>query len=45
MEDMGYLNLDIDFVFLKGIVFDGFFFEVKVLQPKSPTATDSGLMD
>ena len=45
MEDMGYLNLGIDFVLFIDFFFDGFFFVVKVLEPKSPAATDSGLMD
>ena len=53
MEDTGYLNLGIDFTFLIlviDIVFDCFFFvvkvlEPKVLEPKSPAATESGLMD
>ena len=41
MEDMGYLNLGIDFVLFIAIFFDGFFFVVKVLEPRSPAATES----
>ena len=45
MEDMGYLNLGIDLVLFIDTFFEGFFFVVKVLEPKSPAATDSGPMD
>ena len=45
MEDMGYLNLGIDLVLFIDTFFEGFLFVVKVLEPKSPAATESGLMD
>ena len=45
MEDMGYLNLGIDLVLFIDTFFDCFFFVVKVLEPKSPAATESGPMD
>ena len=41
---MSYLNLGIDFVLFIAIFFGGFFFVVKVLDPRSPAATESGLM-
>ena len=45
MEDMGYLNLGIDLVLFIDTFFEGFLFVVKVLEPKSPAATESGPMD
>ena len=51
MEDTGYLGIEFTFLILViDIVFDCFFFvvkvlEPKVLEPKSPAATESGLMD
>ena len=45
MEDMGYLNLGIDLVLFIDTFFEGLLFAVKVLEPKSPAATESGPMD